>query len=111
MLHHAGAMEVEELAPGLWRWSAALAGEEVWCLYIETPTATVLVDPVVPDEPERFFRALDRDLERRGLPLAILGTRPDATASAEAFEERYGVVALELPGPQGRTASPDSAER
>ena len=104
-------MEVEELAPGLWRWSAALAGNEVWCLYIETPTRTVLVDPVVPDEPERFFRALDRDLERRGLPLFILSTRPDARVEAATFAERYGGDVLEPPPRQGRTASPDSAER
>jgi hypothetical protein len=104
-------VDVQELAPGLWRWTAPLAGEEVWCLYIETATATVLIDPVVPDEPERFFRALDRDLERRGLPLSILCTRPDTGIAAAAFEERYGVVVLEPPSRQTRTASPDSAER
>ena len=104
-------MKVEELAPGLWRWSAAVADEEVWCLYLEAPTATVLVDPVLSDEPERFFRALDRDLERRGLPLAIVCTRPEARSAAAPFEKRYGAVVLELPPAQGRMASPDSAER
>ena len=96
-------MEVEELAPGLWRWSAALGAEDVWCLYLETPTATVLLDPVLPDERERFFRALDRDLERRALPLAIVCTRTDAAADAAELAERYGAAVL--------TVSPDSAER
>ena len=90
-------MEVEELAPGLWRWSAALGEEEVWCLYVETPTATVLVDPLLPDERERFFRALDRDLERRGLPLAIVCTRPESTPAADELSARYGAAVFALP--------------
>ena len=92
-------MEVEELAPGLWRWSAVQADEEVWCLYIETPAATVLLDPVLPDEPERFFRALDRDLERRGVPLALVCTQPHSRAAAAVFVERYGAQVLDVRPP------------
>lgn len=87
-------MDVEELAPGLWRWSAERAGNDVWCVYYETPTTTVLVDPVVPDERERFFRALDRDVERRGVPVAVLCTTPESAVDAAELIERYGAVLL-----------------
>ena len=80
-------MNVEELASGVWRWSAG----ERWCVYVETEGATVLVDPVVPDEPERFFRALDRDVERRGVPLAVVCTTEAAAEAALPIAERYGV--------------------
>ncbi len=83
-------MRVEELAPGLWRWSAVHAGEEVWCVYFEAPEATVLIDPVVPDEPERFFRALDRDVERRGVRVVVVCTRAELEAGAAALAARYG---------------------
>ena len=83
-------MDVQELAPGLWRWSAESAGASVWCLYCETPTATILIDPIVPDERERFFHALDRDLERRGVPLAIICTSAESKVAAAELVERYG---------------------
>ena len=54
-------MELDALAPGIWRWDDSL--------YVERPDAVVLIDPVVPaGEEERFFRALDRDVERLGRP-------------------------------------------
>ena len=81
-------MRVEELAPGIWRWSAG----ERWCVYVEAEGATVLVDPAVPDEPERFFRALDRDVERRGVPLAVVCTSDAAAEAARPIAERYGVT-------------------
>lgn len=87
-------MELQELAPGLWRWSAERAGSEIWCVYYETPTATVLIDPMVPDEPERFFRALDRDVERRGLPVTIVCTSAGHRAAAAELESRYGATVL-----------------
>lgn len=90
-------MELQELAPGLWRWSAERAGSEIWCVYYETPTATVLIDPVVPDEPERFFCALDRDVERRGQPLLILCTSAEHGADAAAIADRCGAVVLTVP--------------
>ena len=80
-------MKVEELAEGVWRWSAG----ERWCVYVEAEGATVLVDPAVPDEPERFFAALDADVERRGVPLAILCTTDAAAEAAAPIAERYGV--------------------
>jgi hypothetical protein len=74
-------LELEELAPGLWRWDDSL--------YVERPDAVVLIDPVVPArEEERFFRALDRDVERLGRPVVVLLT--DASLDAGPFVERYG---------------------
>lgn len=67
-------MNVTELRPGLWRWTAThpewVAGDgwapEVGCVYVESEDAVVLIDPLVPDEEaddlgvSRPFRAGDR---------------------------------------------------
>ena len=76
------AMEVSELGPGLWRWTASHPDwhadadweRDVGCVYYESPAATVLIDPLIPPERQRFLDALDRDVERRGLPVSILLT-------------------------------------
>ena len=93
-------MNVAELAPGLWRWTAPhpdwQAGDdwaqEVGCVYYEAPGATVLIDPLVPPERDRFFEALDRDVERRGLPVAVLLTVPWHERSAPELMERYAAA-------------------
>ena len=90
-------MTVAELAPGLWRWTAphpewreeADWEQEVGCVYYEAADATVLIDPLVPPDRERFFEALDRDVERRGLPLVILTTCPWHERSTAELTERY----------------------
>lgn len=90
-------MNVSELAPGLWRWTAPhpdwKAGEdweqEVGCVYYEAADATVLIDPLVPSEQEPFSAALDRDVERRGLPVTILLTCESHERSAAELAERY----------------------
>jgi glyoxylase-like metal-dependent hydrolase (beta-lactamase superfamily II) len=86
-------MKVQELRPGLWRWTARhpdWGHREVNCSYLETPDAVVLVDPLVPsDEEERFFRALDADVERLGLPVAIALTSPWHRRSADELAQRY----------------------
>ena len=74
-------MEVTRLADGLWRWTALHPDwkpgdggpdgweQEVSCVYLEAPDHVVLVDPLVPgDERDRFFEALDRDVERARAP-------------------------------------------
>ena len=91
-------MNVSELAPGFWRWTAphpdwkegADWEQDVGCVYYEAADATVLIDPLVPPERERFFEALDRDVERRGLPVVILLTCPWHERSAAELTERYG---------------------
>ena len=91
-------MNVTELAPGLWRWTAPHPDwkesddweQEVGCTYYEAPAMTVLIDPLVAPERDRFFEALDRDVERRGLPVAILLTVPWHERSSAELVERYG---------------------
>lgn len=90
-------MNVVELAPGLWRWTAPHPEwkqsddweQEVGCVYYEAPGSTVLIDPLVPPERDRFFEALDRDVERRGLPVTILLTCDWHRRSTDELTERY----------------------
>jgi glyoxylase-like metal-dependent hydrolase (beta-lactamase superfamily II) len=98
-------MRVQEVAPGLWRWTGlhpewtpASAGPEGWdqevgCVYYESPDAVVLVDPLAPPEDEeRFWAALDRDVERAGKPVRVLITVSWHDRSAEAVAKRYGAA-------------------
>src|SRR6266540_4498461 len=71
---------VRELAPGLWSWTARHPEwqeefgweAEVRCFYLETDDATLVVDPLVPaDDADPFWRALDRDVERRPRLVAV----------------------------------------
>jgi hypothetical protein len=94
-------VEVLRLADGLWRWTAPHANWENWpnhkreppevgCVYYEADEATVLIDPLVPaDEEADFFRHLDADVERRGLPVVILLTADWHRRSAGELAERY----------------------
>ena len=96
-------MRMEELSRGLWRWTGLhpewtpeQGGPEGWeqevgCVYYEAPEAVVLVDPLVaPEDEERFWRALDRDVERTSKPVHVLLTVHWHTRSAEAIAARYG---------------------
>jgi glyoxylase-like metal-dependent hydrolase (beta-lactamase superfamily II) len=76
-------VNVQEIARGLWRWTAAHPEwtpdsdwpQDVGCVYYEAPDAVVLIDPLVPaDEADRFWNALDRDVERAGRPVVALRT-------------------------------------
>ena len=85
-------MDVLEIAPGLWRWTGYHEEwkEDVGCVYYETASDVVLVDPLVPPEDtERFWRALDRDIERCGAPVHVLVTIFWHTRSAALMVERY----------------------
>ena len=88
-------MRVREVATGLWWWTAlhpawtpADGGPDGWeqevgCVYYEAPGAVVLIDPLVPmEDRDRFYRALDRDVERAGLPVRVLVTVDDHRALA-----------------------------
>ena len=86
-------MDVEQLAPGLWRWDGSV--------YVETAEAIVLIDPVVPaDEPERFWRALDRDVERCGVPVHVLLTSSRSSAGGISSNPH-----TDRPRPSKRSAS------
>src|SRR5829696_8728027 len=91
-------MEVQELRPGLWRWTASHPewehaehwGPEVGSVYAELPEAIVIVDPLVPaDEEEDFWSALDRDVERLGRPVWVLLTVHWHERSVAAVLDRY----------------------
>jgi glyoxylase-like metal-dependent hydrolase (beta-lactamase superfamily II) len=92
-------VDVGELAPGLWWWTARHPDwrpgqswdREVRCFYVETEDATLVIDPLVPDDDaERFWAALDRDVERRGLPVAVLLTQAAHARSSGDVAARYG---------------------
>ena len=103
-------MDVRELAAGLWRWTAPHPDWEsepepespadwprnVGCVYYEAPDAVVLIDPLVPPERDTFLEALDRDVGRVGLPVAILLTVSWHERSAAELAARYG-AGLETP--------------
>ena len=102
-------MELEEVAAGLWRWSAphpawqpAGEGENEWgemvgSVYYEPPAGDclILIDPQAPregsEDSTRFWDALDRDVKRLGLPVVILVSNRFHARSAPAIVERYGV--------------------
>jgi glyoxylase-like metal-dependent hydrolase (beta-lactamase superfamily II) len=111
-------VSVDELAPGLWRWTAphpewredADWERDVGCVYYEAPEATVLIDALVPPERERFFEALDRDVERRGLPVAIVVTCPWHERSSAELTERYGAGTSAPPGVEPYVVLPEIEE-
>ena len=85
-------MDVQEIAPGLWRWTGFHEEwkQDVGCVYLEAPDAICLIDPLVPPEDsETFFRALDRDVERAGRPVHVLVTVFWHTRSAGELAARY----------------------
>ena len=94
-------MEALRIADGLWRWTAPHPNWENWpgherearevgCVYYEAGDAAVLIDPLVPaDEEDDFFRHLDADVERRGLPVVILLTAGWHCRSADELSARY----------------------
>ena len=95
-------MVVEELRPRLWWWTAPHpdwteqdAGpdgweEEVSCYALVEEDELVLIDPLVPtdDDEERFWRALDADVEQHGPPRILLTVSWHAR-SAQAIRDRY----------------------
>jgi glyoxylase-like metal-dependent hydrolase (beta-lactamase superfamily II) len=86
-------MEVLRVAPGLWRWTGYHEEwkEDVGCVYYDAPGGTVLIDSLVPPEDEeRFWAALDRDVERAGSQVHVLITVYWHTRSAKQMVKRYG---------------------
>ena len=112
-------VEVRRVDEGLWHWTAPHPEwkpgddweQDVGCVYWEAGDAVVLVDPLVPsDEADRgtFLDALDRDVERVGLPVAILLTCEWHGRSQAELAARYDarVVASPTEGlPGGATAT------
>jgi hypothetical protein len=85
-------MEVERVADGLWRWTGYREEwkQEVGCVYVETPDAICLFDPLVPPEDRAtFLEALDRDVARLGLPVHVLVTVFWHARSSAELADRY----------------------
>ena len=96
-------MQVDELRRGLWRWTGLHPDwtpdeggpngweQDVGCVYYEAPDAVVLIDPLVPPEDaERFWSALDRDVERAGNDVHVLLTVFWHGRSSREIADRYG---------------------
>ena len=85
-------MDVLQIAPGLWRWTGCHEEwrQDVGSVYCETQDGVVLIDPLVPPEDgERFWAALDRDVARVAERVHVLVTVFWHTRSAAAMVERY----------------------
>lgn len=97
-------MNVSKLRDELWRWTVPHPawkpefdrpggwGQTVASVYAEFDEARVLIDPVVPDDrvqEERFWHALDRDLEMLARPVLVLVGCVDHGRSADAVARRY----------------------
>jgi hypothetical protein len=85
---------VQELADGLWRWTARHAewhpgewGSQVASFALDAGDVTLLIDPLVPDDAVQ--EQLDARVRDR---VAILITIPYHTRSAEPLSERYGAT-------------------
>jgi hypothetical protein len=92
---------VRELAPGVWRWTAAhpawRAGEEpespgdwpeqVGCVFYEAPDGPVLIDPLVAN-----WAPLDERVA--GRPVTVLTTLRFHARSRDSVLERYGGSAV-----------------
>ncbi len=85
-------MEVTRIDVGLWRWTGYHEEwkQDVGSVFCEAADGIVLVDPLVPPESgERFWRALDKDVERIGGELHVLVTVFWHVRSTAAMVARY----------------------
>ena len=85
-------VDVAEIDAGLWRWTGYHEEwkEDVGSVFCKTDDGVVVVDPLVPPEDaERFWRALDRDVRRVGGQAHVLVTVFWHVRSTAALVERY----------------------
>jgi glyoxylase-like metal-dependent hydrolase (beta-lactamase superfamily II) len=108
-------MELEQIAPRLWHWTAphpdwtpkANQGGQGWGELVSSyalvaDDAFVLFDPLVPsDEPDRFWQALDGDIDHHGPP-AIVITLYWHARSAKEIAERYDGATVWAPASAAR---------
>jgi hypothetical protein len=84
---------VQELAPGLWRWTARHPewhpgefGSEVGAFALKAGEETILIDPLLPPDPESVLDLIDDQLDGS---LQILITVPYHVRDAEQIRRRY----------------------
>ena len=114
-------MDAREIAPGLWRWTAAHPswkpendrpdgwGRFVGSVYYEPEAGAeslVLIDPLAPapesEDAAPFWSALERDIVRAGLPLAILvANRFHGRSVREIYRRFAGSVGATVHVPRG----------
>lgn len=85
-------MDAREITPGLWRWTCWHDEwkENVGAVCWQGESAVCLIDPVVPrEESDRFWSALDSDVERLALPVHVLTTIYWHARQARQIAERY----------------------
>ena len=113
-------MELEQIAPHLWWWTAPHPDwgppdfqdgqgwqREVSCYALVEGDDLVLFDPLVPaGEEERFWAALDDDVEHHGPPQILVSVFWHARSSREILE-RYDGAALRAHEP----SAPEVAKR
>jgi len=79
-------------------------------VYYEAPDATVLIDPLVPaGEEATFWKALDEDIDRLGLPVAVLLTAPWHERSAPVIARRYGATVWAHEAGRSRVSRPSQS--
>jgi len=86
-------VQVTRIEDGLWRWTGWHEEwkQDVGCVYLETGDGVCLFDPLVPPEDaDRFWEALDRDVERAGGRVDVLITVFWHTRHAREVLGRYG---------------------
>jgi hypothetical protein len=98
-------VNVLELAPGLWRWTAphpdwepspkpdspADWERDVGCVFYEAPGAAVFIDVLLPPDPEPLWRELDPRV-RRHERVAVLTTIGFHRRSKHEVAARYGAT-------------------
>ena len=84
---------MQKLSDGLWRWTTRHPewhpgefGAEVACFLAQAGDTTLLIDPLLPSEPEPVLHAIDSTL---GDQLAILISIPYHVRSSEELWQRY----------------------
>jgi glyoxylase-like metal-dependent hydrolase (beta-lactamase superfamily II) len=104
----AAVVDVRELTPGLWRWTAPHPEwepgfdweREVGSVAADVEGALALVDPLVPDD---GWDALDALVERVGKPVATLLTVEWHARSSAAVRARYAQHDGQPGGVEGRS--------
>jgi glyoxylase-like metal-dependent hydrolase (beta-lactamase superfamily II) len=99
-------VEIEQIAPQLWWWTAPHPGwtpdefrggrgwqRDVSCYALVAKDSLVLFDPLVPqDDEQRFWSALDGDVEHHGPPAILLTIFWHARSSQEILDRYDGAT-------------------
>jgi hypothetical protein len=95
---------LDELRPGLWRWTAAHPDWEpnpdpespadwprdVGCVAYAAPDGFLFIDPLLPTPPEPFWAQIDELVEHHREQVSVVTTLQFHRRSRDEFVERYG---------------------